>query len=562
MQNVRSILQRYWQSLTGKRSLSGGQAPITIAPSSRTRQSHAMEVDIPADDPLLAYLLTSSGAVEVDRLTLESPTLARLKAAGVKLSLPLISQGELIGLLNLGPRLSEQDYSSDDYRLLNNLSIQAAPALRVAQLARQQQAEALALERIEQELRVARIIQQTLLPKELPSIPGWSLAAHWQPARAVSGDFYDFIQFPDGKIGLVIGDVTDKGVPAALVMATTRSVLRTAAERLVSPSPVLREVNNMLCPDIPHNMFVTCLYAVLDPATGDLRFANAGHNLPSLSVGDQVSELWATGMPLGLMEDMEYVEQETRLDPGSRLVLYSDGLVEAHNPQGQMFGFPRLHEKLECAPGNQRLIEFLLNELAEFTGPGWEQEDDVTFVTLEYREKNVERSNPIQKSDQANHAADDEDGSGIEWQSLAEFDIPSEPGNERLAVEQVSAAVQDLALEEIRLERLKTAVAEATMNAMEHGNQYKPDLAVHIRVAHAPGLLSVQISDHGGDQAIPSAETPNLEAKLEGLQSPRGWGLFLIQNMVDEMHVTADKTHHTVELILKQTGGSHGSVKL
>jgi serine phosphatase RsbU (regulator of sigma subunit) len=194
----------------------------------------------------------------------------------------LVSQGELIGLLNLGPRLSEADYSTDDHRLLNTLSTQAAPALRVAQLARQQQIEARQRERMEQELRVARVIQQTLLPKEIPAIPGWSMAAHWQPARAVSGDFYDFLTFPDGKLAIIVGDVTDKGVPAALVMATTRSILRFAAERHESPGKVLELANNQLCPDIPQNMFVTCLYALLDTVSGVIRYANAGHNLPSV----------------------------------------------------------------------------------------------------------------------------------------------------------------------------------------------------------------------------------------------------------------------------------------
>ncbi|RPJ38594.1 MAG: GAF domain-containing protein, partial [Chloroflexi bacterium] len=156
-------------------------------------RGQTIEFDINPTDPLLAYLLSVSSVVEIDKLHLESPTLTRLREAGVKVVVPLISQGELIGLLNLGPRRSEQEYSADDRRLLNTLAAQAAPALRVAQLARQQQAEARERERIAQEMRVARVIQQTLLPKEIPTIPGWQMAAYWQPARAVSGDFYDFI---------------------------------------------------------------------------------------------------------------------------------------------------------------------------------------------------------------------------------------------------------------------------------------------------------------------------------------------------------------------------------
>ncbi len=237
-------------------------------------------IDIAPNDPLLAYLQAASGTVDIQGLELDSPALRSMKTAGVCLAVPLVSQGELIGILNLGPRMSEQEYSADDHALLNNLASQATPALRVAQLVRQQQAEAEERQRIEQELQVARLIQHTLLPKSLPQVEGWHLAAHYRPARAVGGDFYDFLDLEDGRIGLVVGDVTDKGVPAALVMATTRSILRGAAANLVDPGAVLAQVNNKLCPDIPPNMFVTCMFAVLDPVNGKLVYANAGHDAP------------------------------------------------------------------------------------------------------------------------------------------------------------------------------------------------------------------------------------------------------------------------------------------
>ena len=134
-----------------------------------------------------------------------------MKEAGVKLVVPLISQGDLIGLINLGSRRSEQEYTSDDYKLLQDLSTQAAPALKVAQLVEQQKQEAAERERIQQELRVARLIQQTLLPQELPQVAGWYVDAYYQPARAVGGDFYDFIYFEDGRIAFIVADVTDKG---------------------------------------------------------------------------------------------------------------------------------------------------------------------------------------------------------------------------------------------------------------------------------------------------------------------------------------------------------------
>jgi serine phosphatase RsbU (regulator of sigma subunit) len=238
-----------------------------------------------------------------------------------------------------------------------------------------------------QELSAARVIQQQLLPKELPTLPGWRLAAYYRPARAIGGDFYDFLELPDGQVALVAGDVTDKGIPAALVMTTTHSIFRGDAPGLVSPSAVLEQANNRLYPDIPANMFVTCLYAVLDPHSGRLRYANAGHNLPYVATADGVTELRARGMPLGAMPDMTYEENEAYLAPGESILLHSDGLVEAHNPAGEMFGFPRLQEIVENSSGSEHLIDECLTELKEFVGSDWEQEDDITLVTLQ-RDRN------------------------------------------------------------------------------------------------------------------------------------------------------------------------------
>ena len=142
--------------------------------------------------------------------------------------------------------------------------------------------------------------------------------------------------------------------------------------------------------------------------------------------------------------------------------------------------------------------------------------------------------------------------------TLAELSIPSEPGNERRAMEEVAAVVSDLGLSENPLERLKTAVAEATMNAMEHGNHYRVELPVLIKVSVSEVDLSVKITDEGSGPPAFHSQTPDIEAKLEGMQTPRGWGLFLIKNMVDGMNVTGDEHHHTVELILHLDGRAEG----
>jgi PAS domain S-box-containing protein len=472
------------------------------------------EIEIAPDDLILAYLATVSGVVEVELLDLDSQALRAMKSADIELVVPLVSQGELIGLLSLGPRLSQQEYSADDRKLLSDLSTQTAPAVRVARLVRQQQEaetryrtlveqtpaityvqeplessnpkavtyvspqyetilgyppeskiideehwnrivhpedrervlaeeartdqtgepfnveyrviagdsrvvwvrdeatlvrdeegqplywlgvqydvteqkrEAQERERIEQELRIARLIQQTLLPKTLPKLSGYDIAAYYQPAREVGGDFYDTFELEDGRLGLVVGDVTDKGIPAALVMATTRTMLRVSAQRLFPPGEVLKRANEELVADIPPNMFITCLYAILDPESGRLIYANAGHDPPYLRHhGSSVEELRARGMPLGLMPGMEYEEKEITLKRGESGLFYSDGLVEAHDPHHEMFGFPRLQRLVGThRSGESSLIDFLLSELINFTGEDWEQEDDITLVTLERSE--------------------------------------------------------------------------------------------------------------------------------------------------------------------------------
>src|SRR5215218_8681659 len=379
----------FWQNLFRR---DGGEVPEgPPAVAERTPQTAAPELEIEPNDPILAYLTSVSGVVEVERIDLDSTALRAMKAAEVKLVVPLVSQGELIGLLNLGPRLSQQEYSADDRKLLNDLSTQTAPAVRVAQLVRQQQQEAQERERIEQELRVARLIQQTLLPKTLPELPGYDVAAFYQPAREVGGDFYDFLDLEDGRMGLVIGDVTDKGIPAALVMATTRTMMRAAAQRLFSPGEVLRRANEALVPDIPPNMFITCLYAILEPGSGRIVYANAGHDPPYRRRADRnegAEELRARGMPLGLMPAMAYEEKEVVLEEGESVLFYSDGLVEAHDPHREMFGFPRLQGLVGThRTGGSTLISFLLSELSRFTGEDWEQEDDITLVTLERSEE-------------------------------------------------------------------------------------------------------------------------------------------------------------------------------
>jgi anti-sigma regulatory factor (Ser/Thr protein kinase) len=288
---------------------------------------------------------------------------------------------------------------------------------------------------------------------------------------------------------------------------------------------------------MPEKMFVTCLYGVLDVESGVFRFANAGHDLPYVQTAEGVVELRARGMPLGLMPGMSYEEKEATLLPGDSVLLHSDGVLEAHDPEREMFGSPRLKATMAEGPAGRELIGHVLSELAAFTGAGAEQEDDITMVTL-------------QRSAGGSHT-----GAAANGRVLAAFELPSAPGNERQAIDRVESAIADLGLDPARVERLKTAVAEATMNAMEHGNEYRADRPVSIRVIHGPEQLSVHVTDLGDPAELPAPEQPDLEAKLAGRQKPRGWGLLLIEKMVDEARVTTEAGKHTVELVLRLESG-------
>ncbi len=520
-------------------------APVTDVPS-------GIAIDIPQSDPLFAYLQAAPGPVDLARLELASPALQELRDGGVALVVPLVTQGELIGTLNLGPRLSEQDYSTDDRRLLATLAAQAAPAIRVAQLVREQAAEAAERERYEQELKVAQLIQQQFLPRELPDLPEWQIAAYYGPARVVGGDFYDFIDLGEGRIGVVVGDVTDKGVPAALVMARTHSIMRAEAPRLIDPGRVLARANELLVPEMPARMFVTCLYGVLEPATGRFRFANAGHNLPYVRTTDGVIELRATGLPLGLLPDISYEETEGTIAAGDAMLLYSDGIVEQHGPGREMYGFPRLREAMATDEAGSRLLDRLLEGLHAFTGASWEQEDDITLVTL--RRSEGLTADWSEERPEIELTRDDAPPPSTVNEPLLAFTIEGAIGNEREAMLRVAEAVKPLNLAPPRLERLKTAVAETVMNAIEYGSQGDPTVPVDVRVDADEAEIRVRVTDRALSGPVPDVVAPDLDAKLDGRQKPRGWGLFLIRHMVDGMDVHAADGLQTVTLTLARDG--------
>ncbi len=238
---------------------------------------------------------------------------------------------------------------------------------------------------LQNELNVASQMQQSILPKSFPQDPSYELFASMKPARSVGGDFFDVMRLEGGLLGLAVADVSDKGVPAALFMMSSRTLLKGAAIGLGTPGEVLEEVNNMLCEDNESAMFVTLIYAVYDPSTRKLTFANGGHNTPVLIDGDgNATRLPLTGgVALGLVPGMQYEQSSITLSPGDNVVLYTDGVTEAMNEQEEEFGMERLESLFaESRPPEARAVnDAIFDAVMEFAGDA-AQSDDITCMTL------------------------------------------------------------------------------------------------------------------------------------------------------------------------------------
>jgi len=297
------------------------------------------------------------------------------------LALPLSVQEDVLGVMLLEEADSSRRYDDRRLEIINGVAQQAALAVQSDLLQR----EAAERERLERELQLAREIQQTFMPSQSPELVGWELAFTWRAARQVAGDFYDFFDLPDGRLGLVIADVADKGMPAALFMALTRTLMRAAALEETSPAAALARVNDLLTPDAQGGMFVTLFYAVLALDTGELTYANAGHNLPLLlrAGTGEVERLRKGGMVLGVLEGARSEEYTLSLEPGDCLVLYTDGITEAFSPEGDIYGEERLRATIQSvADGSaEEVLEAIDNSVDAFVGDA-APSDDRTFVVL------------------------------------------------------------------------------------------------------------------------------------------------------------------------------------
>ncbi len=494
-------------------------------------------------DALVRHVAMDPRAMPVADITVASPVIEAIRASGGDVIVPLVSLGEVVDVLVLRSPATRMDAGT--LAALEEVALDAASALRITELTRYRAEIARATARNVEELQIARAIQRSLLPESLPDVAGWHIDAHYQPAEVVGGDLYDFIPLPNDVLGIVLGDVTDKSVPAALMMAAARTLLRVTAQRMVLPGQVLARVNEDLSTQMPPGLFVTCFFAILDPATGRLRYANAGQSAPMVRTAEGVTELRARGWPLGMMPGARYDEAEITLGPGDTLLCFSDGLVETHAPGGTMYGTERVMASLSSAGNESPVLTAILDDHEGFAGAEWAQEDDLTILVLS-------RLPP---------ADPDAISGNDDMELLADFTVPSDDGIERLAAERVLDAIANLPLTGKQRDRLATALAETVMNAAEHGNRHRPDLPVRVTVLSGNDSLVVRVFDQGRNSTIPEPVTPDLSSKLAGQQSSRGWGMFLIENMVDHVRRETTDTGHMVELTVRVSGSGDPALR-
>jgi GAF domain-containing protein len=297
------------------------------------------------------------------------------------LGVPLSVKGQVLGAMVLEERSTLRRSRERRLEIINGVALQTAMAVQNDWL----QQERTERERMARELQLAHEIQQTFMPSQSPDLSGWELAFTWQAAREVAGDFYDFFELPDRRLGLVIADVADKGMPAALFMALTRTLVRAAVLEETSPAAALAQVNNLLVPDAQSGMFVTACYAVLSLETGKLTYAIAGHNPPFLlrSRTQEVEQLTKGGMALGVQEGTHLKDHTLALEPGDCLVFYTDGITEAFSPENDIYGNARLQATIQTAdvPSAQAMLDAIINSVVAFAD-GAAISDDRTIMIL------------------------------------------------------------------------------------------------------------------------------------------------------------------------------------
>lgn len=297
------------------------------------------------------------------------------------LATPLLRNNRVVGALSVFTG-TPHHFSADEIRTFQTIANQAAVAIHLAQMHKNE----LELKRIEQELTIASNIQTQLMPSENPETDAFDIAGWSHPCNEVGGDFYDFIDLPENNLGIAVGDVSGKGIPAAMLMVTLRTSLRVQAENVHAMPEVMQRVNRALYEDTQPEEFATLFYAALNQKTGVLTYVNAGHHFPILVREDKTISLQTGGTPLGLLPGMQYSEKQVQLKPGDLLVIYTDGFTEAMNPEGDFYGPSRLLQQIREfryleAPKVIRIID---DKVTSFMANNSAYCDDRTMVVLKY----------------------------------------------------------------------------------------------------------------------------------------------------------------------------------
>ncbi len=332
----------------------------------------------------ITYTVARTGQPEFIEDTAQHPAYAHVPPElkpGALACLPLVKAGRILGTLNLG-YWEPHSFNPETRSFLDLIARNAAIAIENARLYQ------LAIDkaRMEHELRVARQVQASLIPRDVPHLTGWDFAALWQPAHIVSGDFYDFVPISQSPAqGMLIGDVSDKGMPAALFMVLVRSTIRASIMTECCPADFIAHANRLICADTANGMFVTLCYAQFNPLTGELVYVNAGHNPPLLlrKAEDRFVELTRTGMALGVDESGQFEQLAEQLDPGDLLVLYTDGVTDATDTQEREFGKARFRQVIlnQRQATAQEMVTAAQDALREFVGAA-PQFDDIAVVVV------------------------------------------------------------------------------------------------------------------------------------------------------------------------------------
>ncbi len=296
-------------------------------------------------------------------------------------------RNRLAGVIALGPKRSEEPYTKTDRQLLQTIASQTGLALENAELLQNLTTEITQRERVSREMEIAREVQERLFPQTYPSVPGIDLAGYCRPAQAIGGDYYDFFVLADGRLALALGDISGKGISAALLMASLRASLRSIASLQQGYlASLIRHVNNLVYESSTNNRYATFFYAEYDPTTSLLTFVNAGHNPPYILRGSQTIPLEATGTVVGLLPDAEFAQATVLMHPGDVLVAFTDGISEAMNHQDEEWGEDRmittarqLLDEPDCAHTARQVLDCMLEAADKFTS-GAPQHDDMTLL--------------------------------------------------------------------------------------------------------------------------------------------------------------------------------------